>query len=176
MTPVLSPTTLEIRFASLATRLFNESDASYFFPLMEQVEQCLGCQPRFGTWDAAHDAHYVHGYFAEAGGFEAVPMVGGRRGSVRHFSPEARPLCAASLAMPRLFTYQDRTALVPHEREKCGCPLLVPEATGEGCPITDPHFAKGGCTTTLASSSGARLRHTLARQRAAAEEVRPRQG
>jgi hypothetical protein len=146
------------------TRPFNESDPSYFFPLMAQVEQRLGRRPRFGSWDAAYDAHYVHTYFHDAGGFAAVPLVAGRRGSNRQFAPDGAPLCAAGLPMPRLFTYQDRTALVPHEREKCGCPLLLPEPTGEGCPINDPHFAKGGCTTTLASSIGARLRHTLDRE------------
>ncbi|MBP1464360.1 hypothetical protein EYB53_001445 [Candidatus Chloroploca sp. M-50] len=34
------------------TRPFHESDPSYFFPLMEQVEARLGRRPRFGTWDA----------------------------------------------------------------------------------------------------------------------------
>jgi hypothetical protein len=153
------------------TRPFNESDPSSFHPLMAQVEARLGRRPRFGAWDAAYDAHYVHTYFHEAGGFAAVPLVAGRRGSTRQFSPDGRPLCAAGLPMPQIFTYQDRTALVPHEREKCGCPLLVPAATGEACPIADPHFAKGGCTTTLASSIGARLRHTLDREGDAYQEL-----
>jgi hypothetical protein len=39
------------------TRPFNESDISYFFPLMEMVERRLGRRPRFGTWDCAYDAH-----------------------------------------------------------------------------------------------------------------------
>lgn len=153
------------------TRPFNESDPSYFFPLLAQVEERLGRRPRFGTWDAAYDAHYVHTYFHEGGGFAAVPLVGGRRGSNRQFAPDGAPLCAAGLPMPRLFTYQDRTALVPHEREKCGCPLLIPEPTGALCPCADPHFAKGGCTTTLASSIGARLRHTLDRESEAYKEL-----
>lgn len=66
--------------------------------------------------------------------------------------------------MPQLFTYQDRTARVPHEKEKCGCPLLKPTVTGEPCPIADPHFANGGCTTTLATSIGARIRIQLDRE------------
>lgn len=145
------------------TRPFNESDISHFPPLMAQVEQRLGRRPRYGTWDAAFDAHYVYDYFSQAGGVAAVPLVAGRRGSQRQFAPDGAPLCAAGLAMPRLFTYQHRSGLVPHEREKCGCPLLVPQPTGQPCPIADPHFATGGCTTTLATSRGARIRHQLDR-------------
>jgi len=145
------------------TRPFNESDISYFFPLMAPVEQRLGHRPRTGIWDAAYDAHYVYDYFDQAGGQAIVPLVEGRRGSQRQFAPDGAPLCAAGLPMPRLLTYQDRSCLVPHEREKCGCPLLHPQVTGQPCPISDPHFAKGGCTTTLATSRGARLRHQLDR-------------
>jgi hypothetical protein len=50
------------------TRPFNESDPSYFHPLMAMVEARLGRRPRYGTWDAAYDAHYVHEYFHQAGG------------------------------------------------------------------------------------------------------------
>ncbi len=145
------------------TRPFNESDISYFFPLMTQVEQRLGRRPRTGIWDTAYDAHYVYDYFDQAGGQAIVPLNTGRRGQDRHFAPDGAPLCAAGLAMPRLFTYQHRSGLVPHTREKCGCPLLVPQPTGQPCPIGDPHFAQGGCTTTLAVGRGARLRHQLDR-------------
>ncbi len=117
------------------TRPFNESDISYFFPLMTQVEQRLGRRPRTGIWDTAYDAHYVYDYFDQAGGQAIVPLNTGRRGQDRHFAPDGAPLCAAGLAMPRLFTYQHRSGLVPHAREKCGCPLLVPQPTGQPCPI-----------------------------------------
>ena len=147
------------------TRPFNESDPSYFFPLMQQVESRLGRRPRFGTWDAAYDAHYVYEYFHQAGGFAAVPFNPGRKCAKRQFAPDGAPLCAAGLAMPRLFTYLDRTSsLIPHTREKCGCPLLHPSASGQSCPIGDVHFEKGGCTTTLAADQGARIRHTLDRE------------
>jgi hypothetical protein len=73
--------------------------------------------------------------------------------------------------MIRLFIYQDRSALVPHEREKCGCPLLHPAPTGQPCPIADLHFATGGCTTTLATSVGARLRHQLDRTSATYQQL-----
>jgi hypothetical protein len=42
------------------TRPFNESDASYFHPLMEMVEQRLGRKPKYGALDTAFDAHYVY--------------------------------------------------------------------------------------------------------------------
>lgn len=154
------------------TRPFNESDPSYFHPLMARVEQRLGRRPRFGTWDAAFDAHYVYDYFHQAGGFAAVPFnPGGRQRAKRQFAPDGRPLCAAGLAMVRRFTYQHRTGLVPHLREKCACPLLHPAPTGQVCPIADPHFTTGGCTTTLAADDGARVRHTLDRDSAAYQQL-----
>ncbi|MFN8481261.1 MAG: transposase [Kouleothrix sp.] len=147
------------------TRPFNESDISYFFPLMQQTERRLGRKPRFGAWDTAFDAFYVYEYFHTAGGFAAVPVVHREKTPRRQFTPDGQPLCAAGLAMPRLFLYHDRTSsLVAHQREKCGCPLLHPTPTGENCPSDDPHFAKGGCTTTLAASIGARLRWQLDRE------------
>lgn len=149
------------------TRPFNESDPSYFQPLMQQVEARLGRKPRFGAWDTAYDAHYVYEYFHSAGGFAAVPFNSGRKGGRRAFAPDGAPLCAAALPMPQLLTYLDRTSgLQPHTREKCGCPLLHPSKTGATCPIDDAHFAKGGCTTTLAVGVGARIRHQLDRESA----------
>jgi hypothetical protein len=153
------------------TRPFNEDDITHFFPLMHTVEQRLGRKPRYGTWDTAFDAFYVYEYFHQAGGFAAVPFNSGKRGSLRQFAHDGRPLCAAGLAMPQLLLYQDRTALVPHQREKCGCPLLHPTPTGAACPIGDPHFAKGGCTTTIASSIGARVRHQLDRESEAYKQL-----
>ena len=38
------------------TQTFDKSDPSYFFPLMQQVEQRLGRRPRLGAFDAAYDA------------------------------------------------------------------------------------------------------------------------
>jgi hypothetical protein len=147
------------------TRPFNQSDPSYFFPLMQAVEQRLGRKPRFGAWDCAFDAYYVYEYFHQAGGFAAVPFNPGKKGAQRQFAPDGAPLCAAGLAMPRLLSYLDRTSgLIPHQREKCGCALLHPQATGHLCPIGDVHFEKGGCTTTIASSIGSRIRHTLDRE------------
>jgi hypothetical protein len=145
------------------TRPFNESDPSYFHPLMEMVEARLGRKPRYGTWDAAYDAHYVHDYFHQAGGFAAVPFNPGKKGADRTFAEDGTPLCAAALPMTIQFSYQHRSGLIPHTREKFRCPLLFPTATGEVCPIADAHWAKGGCTTTIAAGAGSRLRHTLDR-------------
>jgi hypothetical protein len=144
---------------------FNESDVSYFFPLMKQTERRLGRRPRFGTWDAAFDAHYVYDYFDAAGGFAAVPFnPGGPQRAKRQFAPDGRPLCAAELPMTLQFSYLHRSSLIPEMREKFRCPLLYPTASGEVCPIGDAHFVKGGCTTTIAQGRGSRIRHTLDRQ------------
>jgi hypothetical protein len=145
-------------------RPFNESDISYFHPLMDMVEARLGRKPRFGAWDCAYDAHYVYDYFHQAGGFAAVPFNPGKKGAGRTFASDGRPLCAAELPMTIQFRYQHRSDLIAHEREKYRCPLLYPTVTGEGCPIADAHFAKGGCTTTIAAGVGSRLRHTLDRE------------
>ncbi len=147
------------------TRPFNESDPSHFRPLMAQVEERLGRQPRFGTWDAAFDAHYVYEYFDQAGGFAAVPFNGGGKRAKRTFAPDGTPLCAAGLAMHLNCVYQDRTSgLEPYPRAKYDCPLLRPTVTGESCPCGDAHFAKGGCSTTIANTRGARIRHELDRE------------
>jgi hypothetical protein len=156
------PDTTEVVLAE-RTRPFNQSDPSYFYPLMQQVERRLGRKPRFGAWDAAYDAQYVYDYFHQAGGFAAVPYTD-KRGGPRVFSSDGAPLCAASLPMTLQFRYQDRSALVPHVRGKYRCPLLFPSPSAEGCPIDDAHFAKGGCISTIAMSQGARVRHQLDRQ------------
>jgi hypothetical protein len=145
------------------TRPFNQSDISYFQPLMDMVEARLGRRPRFGAWDCAYDAHYVYEYFHQAGGFAAVPFNPGKKGADRTFASDGTPLCAAELPMTIQFTYQHRSDLVEHTREKYRCPLLFPSATGVVCPIADAHFAKGGCTTTIAAGAGSRIRHQLDR-------------
>jgi Transposase DDE domain len=150
------------------TRPFNESDPSYFHPLMAQVATRLGRRPRFGTWDAAYDAHYVYDYFDQAGGFAAVPFnPGGPQRAKRQFAAGGAPQCVAGLPMTLQFTYQHRTGLIPHVREKFRCPLLHPTVTGDPCPIADVHFANGGCTTTIAAGRGSRIRHELDRDGAA---------
>jgi hypothetical protein len=80
------------------TRPFNESNISYFQPLMVQVEQPLGRRPRTGIWDTALDAHYVYDYFDEAGGQAIVPLNTGRCGGKRQFAPNGAPLWAAGLS------------------------------------------------------------------------------
>jgi len=150
------------------TQTFDKGDASYFFPLMQQVEQRLGRRPHYGAFDAAFDAFYVYQYFHEAGGFAAVPLVakGGYQG--RPFSPAGLPLCAAGLAMPLKFTFTDRTStLVVHERGKYICPLRHPQTMPAAlCPVNHENWAKGGCTAMMPTCAGARLRYQLDRQSA----------
>jgi hypothetical protein len=83
------------------TQPFDKGDATYFFPLMKQVEERLGQRPHFGALDAAYDAHYVYEYFRQAGGFAAVPLA--KRGDTsRTFDEQGLPLCKAGLSTPAL--------------------------------------------------------------------------
>ena len=145
------------------TQTFDHSDVSYFFPLMAETERRLGFRPMFGAFDAAFDAFYTYEHFHNAGGFAAVPLVEKGKCVKRRFSPEGFPLCAADKPMPLRATYLDRTtAIIAYERGQYVCPL--PSSTHwRNLSNSDPHWPKGGCMTTLATSIGARLRHTLDR-------------
>jgi hypothetical protein len=145
------------------TQPFNRSDASYFFPLIADVERRLGGQPRHGAFDGGFDAHYVYQYFYEAGGFAAIPFAE-RGGITRAFDAQGRPLCQTGLPMPLKSTYICRTSLVEHERGRYACPLLFPEATGAVCPIGHDNWHKGGCVVTMATCEGARIRYQLDRE------------
>jgi hypothetical protein len=152
----------EIVLAEL-TRPFDESDVSYFFPLMTTTEKRLGFKPTFGAFDAAFDAFYVYEYFYNAGGFAAVPFSERGGHASRQFTEDGLPLCAAGLAMPLKYRFTDRSSLVEHECGRHVCPLRYPEVTGKVCPVKHKNWAKGGCTSTLPISIGARLRYTLDR-------------
>ena len=144
------------------TQTFDKNDVTYFFPLMAQVERRLGGKPKFGAFDAAFDPFYVFEYFDQAGGFAAVPLT--ERGGVkRTFDDQGLPLCQAGLAMPLKTTFICHTTLVEHQRGRYACPLLFPEITGQNCPLNHENWPKGGCLTTMATSSGARLRYQLDR-------------
>ncbi len=145
------------------TQPFDQADVSYFHPLMAAVERRLGHPPRFGAFDAAFDAFYTYEYFANAGGFAAVPLVDRGRQGPRTFSQEGLPLCQAGLPMPLRSTFQCGTTLIPHERGRYVCPLRFPQLTGQVCPINHKNWAKRGCVTTLATSPGARIRHQIDR-------------
>jgi hypothetical protein len=146
------------------TQPFDCGDATYFHPLMADVERRLGFHPPFGAFDAAYDAFYVYEPFHRAGGFAAVPFVVKGKTKKRTFSAEGLPLCNAGLPMPLQFTYTSRTtSIIEHEKGRYVCPLVYPERSGQVCPIADPHWPKGGCSTTLATSIGARIRHQLDR-------------
>jgi hypothetical protein len=144
------------------TQTFDKGDATYFFPLMAQVEQRLGRRPRYGALDMAFDAHYVYDYFDQAGGFAAVPL-SERGASGRQFDAAGLPLCAAGLAMPLKGKFNCRTSRVAHQRGRYACPLRFPSKSAEACPVGDAHWAKGGCVVTMPTAAGARIRYRLDR-------------
>jgi hypothetical protein len=145
------------------TQTFDKGDTTYFFPLMEQVEQRLGRRPRFGTADAAFDSFYVYDYFhsEEHDGFAAVPLR--RMGRGRSFSEDGLPLCLAGLPMPLKGTFTNKTSLVIHKRGRFVCPLLYPEPNGHQCPISHEKWPDGGCKLTMPTAPGARIRYQLDR-------------
>ncbi len=146
------------------TQTFDKSDPSYFFPLMNQVEQRLERRPRFGTGDAAFDAFYVYDYFhaAEPSGFAAVPLRDTK--AIRSFSEDGLPLCEASLPFHQKSSFVNRTSLVQHRRGRYGCPLLLPEPSAESCPVQHKKWDKGGCTLVMPIADGARIRYQLDRK------------
>lgn len=151
------------------TQTFDKGDTTYFFPLMNQSEQRLGFKPRFGTFDAAFDAWYVHDYFYredDPEAFAAVPFgeKGGYKAKGRQFSSEGLPMCIADKPMPLKTVFTDRTrCIIEHQRGKYVCPLLYPKPTGETCPKNHKNWPKG-CTVDMPTSIGARLRYTLDRE------------
>jgi hypothetical protein len=147
------------------TQTFDRADPTYFFPLMEQTERRLGRQPRFGALDAAFDAGYVHDYFAQAGGFAAIPLTE-KGGYNRAFDDAGRPLCQAGLPMPCRSTYVSRRGLIPQRQGRYACPLLFPTPTGQTCPLNHKNWPKGGCLSTMGVSVGARIRYILDRHSA----------
>jgi hypothetical protein len=145
------------------TRPFNHSDISYFFPLLDRVEQRLGFKPPYGTMDKAYDAWYVYDYFHHAGGFAAIPLA--KRGDPnRQFDEAGLPFCPAGLAMPLKGTFTNYTSLVVHERGRYACPLLFPQPNGQICPINHDKWPDGGCLITMPTSIGARIRRQLDRE------------
>ena len=45
------------------TQPFDQSNVSYFFPLLANVQRRPGFRPTFGAFDAAFDAFYIYEYF-----------------------------------------------------------------------------------------------------------------
>ena len=127
------------------TQPFDQGDATYFFPLMQQTEVRLGVRPHYGAFDAAFDAWYVYAYFYDETnptyGFAAIPFVekGGFQVHARKFSAEGLPLCAAGLAMPLQFSYTDRTTcLVEHARGNMSVPYAFHNPLHNPVPSTIP--------------------------------------
>jgi hypothetical protein len=157
------------------TQPFDQSDVSYFYPLMADVERRLGFRPRFGAFDAAFDAFYIYEYFHRdrqevlESAFAAVPL-SKRGGHKKTFDPDGLPLCQAGLPMPLKYTFISKVTLFEHERGRYVCPLLFPEPTGQACPIQHKNWPKG-CITTMPTSVGARIRYQLDRDSEAYKQV-----
>lgn len=141
------------------TQTFDKGDPSYFFPLMAATEQRLGFKPPFGALDKAYDTFYVYQYFAEAGGFAAVPLTS-RGNFFFEFDAQGLPLCQAGLPMPLQSTYISRTTEVEHQMGRHACPL----ADSQTCPVNHKNAKRGGCITTMATSLGSRIRYLLDRE------------
>ena len=152
------------------TQAFDQSDISYFFPLLNAAERRLGYRAPFGAFDAAFDAFYVYDYFHQAGGFAAVPF-SERGGHKRTFDETGLPLCQAGLPMPLKSTFVCRTDLVEHEKGRYACPLCFPQRTGQACPIGHKNWERGGCITTMPTAAGARIRYQLDREDAAFKKI-----
>lgn len=116
--------------------------------------------PRATRWPPT----LLYEYFHNAGGFAAVPW--SDRGPKKQFNADGLPLCAAGLAMPLKSKFIERSnCLVEHQCARYACPLLFPQRTGERCPIAHANWPKG-CITTLPTSPGNFIRHTLDRKSA----------
>ncbi len=147
------------------TQTFNESDISYFYPLMNAAERRLGFRPTHGAFDKAYDAHYVYVYFDEAGGFAAVPYRPSGGHPFRVFDENGLPHCAAGLGMPlKSSFFASSGLLVPHQKGRYVCPLLYPTQAAQSCPINHEKWESGGCMTTMATNNGARVRYQLDRE------------
>jgi hypothetical protein len=154
------------------TQPFNCADLTYYFPLMKATTRRLGAHPRYGAFDAAFDAWYVYADFHndEHDGFAAVPFVAKGGKTPQAFNEDGLPLCEAGFAMPVRSTFWSKTATVPHEKGRYGCPLAG-DAASSSCPVRHKNWAKGGCTTTIPTSIGARIRAGLDRESAAYKDV-----
>jgi len=145
------------------TQTFDQSDVSYFKPLMARTEAALGKTPQMGALDAAFDAFYVYEYFHLAGGMAAVPL---RKVHNRHnFSPEGAPICQADIPFELHRTYNKQSGtLYPHQRERYRCPLIFPEQSADACPINHKLWPKGGCNAEVPASIGARIATEIDRE------------
>jgi hypothetical protein len=162
----------EVVLAEL-TQTFDRSDISYFFPLMEDTTRRLGFHPYYGAFDAAFDAWYVYADFhsEEHDGFAAIPFADRGAKANMTFNDAGLPLCKAGFAMPLRSTFWAKTSLVPHEKGRYRCPLLLSDNETRTCPIAHNNWGKGGCTTTIPTSIGTRLRYQLDRESQAYNDV-----
>ena len=140
------------------TQPFNENDITYFVPLYIQTVAHLGFFPTHITADAAFDAWYVYQTMVFRGGIAAIALNS-------HGHPESRraadgvPLCEKGLRMHPTYHFSHTYG---YRAQRFRCPLLFPEANGEGCE--HEQFKKGkGCVKDLNWEAGAQMRVTLDR-------------
>lgn len=140
------------------TQPFNENDVTYFRSLYTQVVTALQQYPTHITADTAFDAWYVYECAARYGGIGAVPLNGhGHVDTTRDV--DAVPICRKGLRMVPTFQLAHTNGYCA---QRFGCPLLVPQATGESCD--HPQFLKGkGCCKDPNWELGGRMRVTLDR-------------
>ena len=146
------------------TRTFDHGDATYFLPLMEQVESRLGFRPTYGAADAAFDNFYTHDYFynEETGGFAAIPLR--QMKHFKHFDEKGILLCEAGIPMTFKNSFVSRTSYVHHRKNRYICPLLFPEKVANSCPVGHKKWDEGGCISTIPSGNGSRIRYQLDRE------------
>jgi hypothetical protein len=137
---------------------FNEGDVTYFQPLYQRTVQALQAFPTHVTADAAYDAWYVYEAAARHGGIAAVPLNTHGHADTRR-DVDAVPLCHKGLRMVPLFFYTHPNG---YRAQRFGCPLLLPQPTGETCD--HEQFLKGkGCCKDPNWEAGGRMRVTLDR-------------
>jgi hypothetical protein len=141
------------------TQPFHRQDISYFHPLYEQATATLGQAPRNVAADAAFDAWHVYQVAAEQGGLAAIPLnLRGQPPPDR--DPQGRPRCSQGLGM--VPTTQGRHD-DGYRLQYFGCPLLVPQPTGQTC--SHERFQRGrGCVKQINLEPGGLMRATLDRQ------------
>lgn len=141
------------------TQPFNEGDITYFRPLSERALAAVSSPPTHLTADAAFDAWYVYQQAVELGGIAAVPL-NGHGHPDRQRDHDAVPICRKGLRMVPVLQYAHPNG---YRAQRFGCPLLLPQATGETCD--HPQFLKGkGCCKDPNWEEGGRMRVLLDRE------------
>ena len=140
------------------TQPFNETDITYFEPILKRTRAALGFSPKNWVGDAAFDAWPVYQAAAEAGGLAAVPL--NLRGqAASELDGRGFPLCARGLPM---YAGRQIDSQEGFRVQYLSCPLLHPTPTGTACE--HEQFVKGpGCTKQVNLELGGLQRLSLDR-------------